>query len=386
MSTVNIDIKPNIINWALKQIDKEQLGEKMLHNISKWINGDKKPTFNQVQELSKKTHIPFGYFFLAEPPVEDIKLIEYRTVDSRELASPSRDLIDTIYEMENVQDWMRNYRKEEGFYELQIVGCLKNENDVHTIVEKIRTDIGLSENWFFSCKDKRYAFNYIRGLLEQAGIVVMVNGIVATNTHRPLNVKEFRAFEMLDKWAPLIFINNRDSNGAKVFSIFHEMAHIWLGEDDLYNDSFSYGQSVKSIEVICNAVAGELIVPTEIFLQKWNEDKNNDIEDKISDLSELFKCSRVVIVRKALDNQLINRAKYDSIALYFAEHSKDIENNRVAGGDFYNTVKNRLDGNFATALYNSVSSGNTTYTEAYRLTHTNKKTFDEVMSKFGGVL
>lgn len=247
MSTVNIDIKPNIINWALKQIDKEQLGEKMLQNISKWINGDKKPTFNQVQELSKKTHIPFGYFFLAEPPVEDIKLIEYRTVDSRELASPSRDLIDTIYEMENVQDWMRNYRKEEGFYELQIVGCLKNENDVRTIVEKIRTDIGLSENWFFSCKDKRYAFNYIRGLLEQAGIVVMVNGIVATNTHRPLNVKEFRAFEMLDKWAPLIFINNRDSNGAKVFSIFHEMAHIWLGEDDLYNDSFSYGQSVKSI-------------------------------------------------------------------------------------------------------------------------------------------
>lgn len=386
MSTVNIDIKPNIINWALKQIDKEQLGEKMLQNISKWINGDKKPTFNQVQELSKKTHIPFGYFFLAEPPVEDIKLIEYRTVDSRELASPSRDLIDTIYEMENVQDWMRNYRKEEGFYELQIVGCLKNENDVRTIVEKIRTDIGLSENWFFSCKDKRYAFNYIRGLLEQAGIVVMVNGIVATNTHRPLNVKEFRAFEMLDKWAPLIFINNRDSNGAKVFSIFHEMAHIWLGEDDLYNDSFSYGQSVKSIEVICNAVAGELIVPTEIFLQKWNEDKNNDIEDKISDLSELFKCSRVVIARKALDNQLINRAKYGSIVEHFAEHSKDIENNRVAGGDFYNTVKNRLDGNFATALYNSVSSGNTTYTEAYRLTHTNKKTFDEVMSKFGGVL
>lgn len=68
-----------------------------------------------------------------------------------------------------------------------------------------------------------------------------------------------------DEWAPLIFINAADSNGARLFSLLHETAHIWLGIDDLYNDRHNCIDGVSDLEVMCNAVAGELIVPKRVF-------------------------------------------------------------------------------------------------------------------------
>ncbi len=82
MPTVNVNICPEIINWALSQTQEDKLGDKLMNNIAKWLDGTKKPTFNQIEDFSKKTNIPLGYFFLQTPPVEQIDLLEYRTVDS----------------------------------------------------------------------------------------------------------------------------------------------------------------------------------------------------------------------------------------------------------------------------------------------------------------
>ena len=120
MQMVNVNIQPEIIRWALNQTSEEKLGDKLMSNIKNWLSGTKTPTFNQIEEFSKKSNIPLGYFFLQTPPVEQIEILEYRTVDSIELANPSRNLIDTINEMHNVQDWMRDYRKDFGFDELSL--------------------------------------------------------------------------------------------------------------------------------------------------------------------------------------------------------------------------------------------------------------------------
>ena len=122
MPAVNVNIQPEIISWALSQTQEEKLGDKLMNHITQWLNGTKTPTFNQIEEFSKKTNIPLGYFFLQTPPVEQIELLEYRTVDSIQLANPSRNLIDTIHEMESVQDWMKDYRQELGFDVLPVVG------------------------------------------------------------------------------------------------------------------------------------------------------------------------------------------------------------------------------------------------------------------------
>ena len=141
----------------------------------------------------------------------------------------------------------------------------------------------------------------------------MMNGIVGKNTHRVLDVNEFRAFAMVNEWAPLIFINGADSAGGKLFSLFHETVHLWIGENDLYNDRRYSINETKPIEFICNAVAGELMVPENVCLQKWNSNTNDDIHERIKVLARMFRCSGSVIARRALDNKKIDKSVYDRV-------------------------------------------------------------------------
>ena len=385
MPAVNVNIEPEIIKWALSQTQKEKLGDKLMSHITQWLNGTKTPTFNQIEDFSRKANIPLGYFFLQTPPVEQLDLLEYRTVDSIQLVNPSRNLIDTVHEMENIQDWMRDYRQDLGYDTLTIVGCMKNSGNVQTIMNRIRKDLELDIKWYERCKDSRDAFGVIRSQVEACGVIVMMNGIVGKNTHRTLDINEFRAFAMIDEWAPLIFINAADSNGARLFSLLHEVAHIWIGLDDLYNDRHNRVDGVSSVEVLCNAVAGELLVPKYIFLDKW-DDNAADIEKAITELAGYFRCGESVIARKALDCKKITRDVYTKIVQTAINNYNQIKEKRESsGGNYYNTMFSRLDGHFVNALCESINMGRTSYTEAYRLTNTSGKTFPEVVRHFGGV-
>lgn len=386
MPTVNVNIQPAIISWALSQTSEEKLGTKLVDNIKHWLDGTKSPTFNQIEDFSKKSHIPLGYFFLQTPPIEQISLLEYRTLDSIQLTNPSRNLIDTIHDMEAVQEWMVNYRKEWNYDTISIVGSLKGITDISVIADTIRKDLGLNIEWYKDCGNPSEAFNKVRGLLEECGIVVMMNGIVGKNTHRALDVNEFRAFAMVNEWAPLIFINGADSTGGRLFSLFHELVHLWIGENDLYNDTKYSANGIKPIEVTCNAVAGALMVPKTVFLEKWNNNTNDDIHEKIKELARMFRCSSSVIARRALDNKKIDQNVYNMVIADAIEAYIQTKQEKSSGGDYYRVARSKLDGVFVRALCESVNSGRTSFTEAYRLTNTTSKTFSEVASGLGGVL
>ncbi|MBR2038564.1 MAG: ImmA/IrrE family metallo-endopeptidase [Lachnospiraceae bacterium] len=386
MPTVNVNIQPAILTWALSQTSEEKLGAKLMNNVKQWLDGSKSPTFNQIEDFSKKSQIPLGYFFLQTPPVEQIDLLEYRTLDSVELVNPSRNLIDTIHEMEAVQDWMVDYKREMKYDAVAVVGSLKGHSDVETIAGKIRADLGLEKGWYRECADSSWAFNKVRKLLEECGVVVMMSGIVGKNTHRALDVNEFRAFAMVNDMAPLIFINGADSLGGRLFSLFHEIVHIWLGENDLYNDRRYSGEGVKAIEVICNAVAGELIVPKAHFIENWMKNTNDDTYQKIKELAKYFHCSESVLARRALDNDKISKSIYNQVVSDAIEAYIQSKKEKGSGGDYYRVARSKLDGVFVRALCESVSSGRTSYTEAYRLTNTTSKTFSEVASGLRGVL
>ncbi len=320
------------------------------------------------------------------PPVEQISLLEYRTLDSVELLNPSRNLIDTIHEMEMVQEWMVNYRKEWDYDTIRVVGSLKDITDINVIADIIRNDLGLTIEWYKECSNSSVAFNKVRRLLEECGIIVMMNGIVGKNSHRALDVNEFRAFAMVDELAPLIFINGADSIGGKLFSLFHEIAHLWIGVNDLYNDRRYSASAIKPIEVICNAVAGELMVPKTAFLEKWDSHTNDDAHEKINKLAKIFRCSGSVIARRALDNKKIDKNVYNQVIEEAIEVYIQANQEKSSGGDYYKVACSKLDGVFVRALCESVNSGRTSFTEAYRLTNTTSKTFSKVASGLGGVL
>ena len=386
MPTVNVNVQPAIINWALSQTSEEKLGAKLMENIKHWLDGTKSPTFNQIEDFSKKSHIPLGYFFLQTPPIEQVGLLEYRTLDSLELANPSRNLIDIIHEMEAIQDWMIDYRKEYNYDTNVVVSSLKGNTDIMVIADNIRKDLGLDIEWYRECGSSAEAFNKVRARLEECGVIVMMSGIVGKNTHRTLDINEFRAFAMVNEWAPLIFINGADSLGGRLFSLLHETVHLWLGENDLYNDRRYTTEKVKPIEVICNAVAGEILVPRQVFLQCWEKDANDDVYVKIKELTKIFRCSESVLARRALDNQKINKAIYNKVVSDAIQAYIESKQEKSSGGDYYRVARSKLDGAFVRALCESVNRGRTSYTEAYRLTNTTSKTFSEVASGLGGVL
>lgn len=386
--TVNVDISPDVLNWIVHRIRIQSVSEKTMNYINSWIKGDKKPTFNQIEDVSKATGIPFGYFFLKTPPNEDISFVEYRTVDSIELQNPSRDLIDTMHDMELIQDWTKDYIKAAGEPSIQFVGKYNNISDYTILADRIRKLLSLSVDWCKSFRNAEEEFNNLKNIISNLGVLVMANGIVANNTHRALDINEFRAFAIVDEYAPLIFINRNDSINGRLFSLLHEFVHICLGVNSLFNDRKSTANNINEIEVICNAVAAEILLPQNLFIEAWkNEDKQTPKEEVIKNIARIFNCGVTVVARKAMDNKLISRNLYNAIAdaaiNSFNELKAKSKESGESGGDYYATTLTRIDKRFLKMLINSVNEGKTQYSEAYRLTNTNRRTFSALVTKAG---
>lgn len=206
----------------------------------------------------------------------------------------------------------------------------------------------------------------------------MQNGTALGNTHRPLNINEFRAFALVDDYAPLIFINTQDTQNGKVFSILHELTHIFLGVDSLYNkDFYKRNKYANKLEVLCNAVAAEIAVPIEEFQLEWKNVRTEDIYQKVSIISDKFKISSIVIARKALDTELIAKEIYYQIAKKVQEDANKI-NSTKSGGNAIHTAQSRLDKKFVYALSNSLDRGYAVYTDIYKLTGLSRNVFEKV--------
>lgn len=384
-----IDISSEVLSWVAAHVQKRTLSQQIVEYLNLWSSGKKKPTFNQIEKVSKATGIPLGYFFLEQPPKEDLSFVEYRTVDSIELENPSRNLIDVIHDMDQIQEWMRNYLISEGSAPVNCVGILKEETSCEIFSQKVRDLLGLPVEWYLKSKTTEDSFKMLRKTISNLGTLVMMSGIVGNNTHRPLLIDEFRAFSVIDEYAPLIFINSNDSINGKLFSLLHEFSHVCLGENSLFNDRYGTGEKVRKTETLCNAVAAEVLVPQKIFVREWTTAiKQNEPEQAIHVLAGKFKCGVTVIARKAYDNGLIKYDLYQKTAklavrLYNESRSR-LKEQGESGGDYYRTAVSRIDQRFFSLLVGSVHEGKTLYSDAFRLTNTNRSTFTKLVESVGG--
>jgi Zn-dependent peptidase ImmA (M78 family) len=383
MPSVRVEVTPSILNWIGNIASFEGVDEKLLSHFYRWKTKEEQPTYAQIENLANKIHIPFGYFFLKTPPQENIPIFEFRTVNSAAVPKPSRDLIDTYYQMSAIQNWMRDYLLDQGNEKLPFVGSCIQEKQIEKIIVSIRKFASIEEDWFLQSANTESSFTFLRHQFEKAGIMILKNGIVGQNTHRPLHIEEFRAFTLLDEYAPLIFINTRDSVGGQLFSLVHEIAHIWLGLSSFYNDTSGFTVNITPLETICNAVAAELLVPMKSFIPAWGQYSQCTLHDSLSKLAQHYKCGEAVIARRALDNHFISNQEYQEIIkqlvrLYQKNKAKK------SGGDYYVTAKSRYGEPLINALDNSISEGKTPYTEAFRLTFTNRATFDSLVTEIRG--
>lgn len=154
---------------------------------------------------------------------------------------------------------------------LKYIGIFQKDAPHAVLAQQARDLLGLPIEWYAPSKSAEDSFNVIRKSISNAGTVVMMSGIVGNITHRSLSIDEFRAFTIIDEYAPLIFINSNDSTNGKLFSLLHEFFHICIGENSLFNDRYNDGQRVRKTETLCNAVAVEILVPQKIFCSRMEE-------------------------------------------------------------------------------------------------------------------
>ena len=257
MATLRIPVKQSILKWVW-QTASEQLNDTNRETLSNWISGAKVPTIRQLEDMSKKTHIPFGYFFLNDVPDEDIAVLKFRTVNNVHMEKPSRDLIDVINDVQTKQVWLSEYRQQEGFEANGFNNGFRNhksrKNDSYNIAKDILDYLGLEMDWSIKAKGNR--FDYLRNMLDNVGVTTIYSSYVINSTRRSLNPDEFRAFSLSDKYAPFIFINSNDSFNAMLFSLAHELVHIWYGTSETYNYDYKSDLSVseQDINKVCEHI------------------------------------------------------------------------------------------------------------------------------------
>jgi len=376
-----VTVNKNVLNWALERsrLSVENL-ERKFPKIRQWITGESHPTLRQLENLAKETFTPFGYFFLDEPPAEYLPIPYFRTLKDVIPMKPSPELFETIWTMQRRQAWMREYLLEEGQEPLPFVKSARADESPSVVAQKMRRTLGLSEKWATLKPNWRDALNFLRETIEKAGIMVVVNSIVGNNTHRRLNVEEFRGFVLVDDIAPLAFVNGADSKAAQMFTLSHELAHIFLGSSAAF-DLREMKPADDPMEEFCDKVAAEFLVPEKQLYQIWKIVRYNP--RPFQEIARMYKVSEIVAARRALDLALINKDIFLNFYNEYQKYERRIADHQPQGGDFYANQNLRLSRRFAKTVIEAVKEGKLLYYEAYRLTGLYGKTFEQYEISFG---
>ena len=289
---------------------------------------------------------------------------DFRTLDGARPEEPSPDLLDTIHLCQQRQDWYVGYARSSGAEALPFIGKLSVQVDVAQAADAIRNGLGFDLSARRSLSTWEDAHRQFVQMADDAGILVMVSGVVGSNNTRKLDTEEFRGFALSDPLAPLVFVNGSDTKSAQMFTLAHELAHLWLGQSAL-SDATVAGVSRYDVEQWCNRVAAEVLVPLEHF--KLDYHRSADIGQEMQRLARVFKVSTLVVLRRMHDAGGLSRERFWQ--LYRAEVARlvAIMRSKSGGGDYYRTTASRVSHRFTRAIVTSALEGRSTFTEAFRL-------------------
>ena len=376
--TVRVSVDPSLYTWASERsrLDLDELADRF-PKLNEWMAGKRMPTLKQIEDFARATGTAVGYFFLAKPPDEQLPIPDFRTIGDHPVARPSGDLLDTIYQCQQRQDWYRDYARSVGLRELEWVGSLRSSTPPEDAAQLITGALSFS----VERRGANFveAFTALRQRAEELGVLVMVSGVVGSNTRRKLDPQEFRGFALADPFAPLVFVNGSDTRAAQIFTLSHELAHIWLGESAL--DIVDLGaRATNSVERWCNQVAAEMLVPLQEIRSEFNP--REELASELQRLARRFKTSRLVVLRRLLESGFLTWDEYRRT--YQAEYEQALERAGGPGGDFYKAQPVRVSKTFAQAVIASTLEGHTSYTDAFQMLGFKKtSTFYELADQLG---
>ena len=329
-----------------------------------WLSGEAQPTLKQLEDFARLTHTAFGYFFLPQPPELALPVPDFRTLRDEVLAEPSSDLLDTLYLCLQRQDWYRDHARMHGLPPLPFVGGASVQEAPEAVAQRMRERLGLSTEERRRLPTWTDALRQLIAKSEDAGVMVMVSSVVGSNSHRKLDVGEFRGFALADRLAPLVFLNGADSKAAQMFTLAHELAHVWLGATGV-SDTQAGQVPEQQTERWCNHVAAELLMPMDEL--RAAHQSNATIPEEIQRLAREFKVSTLVVLRRLFDAGYINRAALWQHYRDEQQRLRTLKERASSGGDFYRSLGARTSKLFARAIVSSTLEGLTSFPEAFRM-------------------
>jgi Zn-dependent peptidase ImmA (M78 family) len=370
-----VNVQPALLQWARDRSGlPSDVVELKFPKLTDWESGATRPTLKQLESFAKATRTPLGMLFLDEPPDLPLPIPDFRTVDDQAIAAPSPDVLDTVYAMQRRQQWLREYLIESDASSLEFVGLIDVNADPIEAAADIRDHLGIGANWAHGIPTWSDALRALRAAIEDAGILPVLNGVVGNNTHRKLDADEFRGFALIDEYAPLIFVNGADAKAAQMFTLAHELAHVWIGAEGVSNLEETLPADT-AVEIFCNKVAAEFLVPAAELTQAWNA--ASEAAEPFQQLARRFKVSPIVAARRAWDLQLMTKEAFFEFYEAYEEDDRRVRTKQSDGGDFYATQNTRVGKRFARLVARAAKEGKLLYRDAYALTGLTSATFDQ---------
>lgn len=373
-------IEPTLLTWA-----RERAGLALSHltprfpRLAEWETGRVQPTVKQLESFAAATFVPVGYLFLKAPPLEPMPIPDFRTIAGQAIAAPSPHLLDTIYLCQGRQAWYRDHAIANGEPRRSFVGSRARADAVEGVAREMREQLAMDLDERRDCPTWTDALRQFIAKADDAGVLVMVSGVVQNNTHRPLDPREFRGFALADDLAPLVFVNGADTKAAQMFTLAHELAHLWLGESAV-SDAGPADRPHHETERWCNQVAAEFLVPLDVLRNELSA--RETLADLVQRLARRFKVSTLVVLRRLRDADVLTRGRFEEE--YERELARLLARPSGSGGNFYLSQTARVSKRFARALVVSTLEGTTLYRDAFRMLGIRKtETFDEFSRSLG---
>ena len=345
MSKTEALITSSVIKWARERsgFSIEQAAKKIgrsREDIIDWESGFSYPSIAQARTASKVYKRPLAVFYLSKPPEDFETLRDFRSLPPEYSAEYSFELSLLIRTAQSRQDWMREYLIGDVFPELSFVGCASLNDSPIDIGKHILKTLNLLPKEQIECPTRRDALRLWIDKAESVGIYIFRKA--------KIDPKEARGFILCDKYAPFIYINSDDAVVAQIFTLAHELAHLWLNQSGISNLELidkTLHDDETSIEVFCNMVASEAILDRTIFDQTLQElDESLSIREKLIYLSKIFKVSEEAIARRLKNDGIIKlseyldlRKEYQERWLEFKESEKERRKRQKSGPSYYVT-------------------------------------------------
>lgn len=318
-----LKVNPKILQWAretagltiedaVEQLKIQPIkGTSQLERLHKLESGDIQPTKQMLVNMSKKYHRPLIVFYLEKPPAKSDRGEDFRTLP-RDFSSAVNGLVDALVRDVLVRQSILKsaIEDDEDIKMLPFVGSVDTKIDAVNLASTISTTLHFNLDQFRKQSTPDDAFKYLRGLVENAEIFVLILGNLGSY-HTNIEAKMFRGFTLSDNIAPFIVINENDSKSAWSFTLLHELAHLWLGQTGISNE-----YSNLAIEKFCNNVASEILLPSSELNALDNISNNtsyDETKDKINSFARDRNISSTMVAYKLLLHNNINPSTWEKL-------------------------------------------------------------------------